>query len=76
MAIEILDPLDEGVRVFDSIRHVLEHDKIVSCAQLFIRYFEVAPKLLVCQNDVIGLVDGEDAINCRFSLRLQQRSFE
>ena len=76
MAVAILDPLDEGVGVLDLFPHVLAQDKIVPRAQQFIRYSEVEPKLLVYQDDVIGLIDGQDAVNCRLGLRLQQCSFK
>jgi hypothetical protein len=58
VAIEMLDPLEEGVGGIDLIHYVLAHEKIVSAAQQFIRYSKVEPKLLVCKDDVIGLVDG------------------
>ena len=70
MVIEILDPLDKGFGILDFIRHVLSHDVIVFCFQQFIRDSEVEPKLLVCQNDVIGLIDHQNAINRRLCLRL------
>jgi hypothetical protein len=54
----MLDPLEEGVGGIDLIHYVLAHEKIVSAAQQFIRYSKVEPKLLVCKDDVIGLVDG------------------
>ena len=76
MAIEIFHLLDEGVGGLDLVDHVLEQEMIVSCVHQIIRNSEIEPKLLVCQNDVIRLVDDQDAINCRLSLRFEQRSFE
>src|SRR5271166_2216427 len=76
MAIEIFDPFDKSVGVLDSIGYVLAHNKIVSRVQQFLRYPKVEPKLFVRQDDLIGLIDSQHAINCRLRLRFQQRSLE
>ena len=60
----------------DRASYVLAQNKIVSCAHQLIRYTELEPKLFICQNNAIGFIDHEDAINGRISLRLQQRVFE
>src|ERR1700733_1136922 len=76
MAIEIFDPLSESFGVHDLIGYVFQHDKIVSCAEHLIRDCEIESKLLVCQNDMIGLVHDKDAVDGRFRLGLEQRSVE
>src|ERR1022692_96861 len=76
MAIEIFDPLDKSVGDLASIGYVLAHNKIVSRAQQFVRYPKVEPKLFVRQDDLIGLIDNQHAINGRLSLRFQQRGLE
>ncbi len=75
MAIEIVDLLDKGVRGFNFSRPMWRTRNALGTQQ-FIWYFEVKSKLFVCQNDVIGLVHNQNAINCRLGLRLQQCSLE
>src|ERR1700688_2602162 len=76
MVIEIFDPVDKGFGILDSIRDVLAYDVIVSCTQHFIRDSEVEAKLPICQDDMIGLVDRQNAINRRLRLCLQQGGLE
>src|SRR5579862_444182 len=55
---------------------MIANDQVVSSHQDLIRYSEVEPELSICEDDVIGLVDDEDAIDCRLGLCLQQCGLE
>lgn len=65
MAIKVSDSFYEMIGIFDAIRNVLAHDKIVPRSEHVIGDFEVKTELLVGQDNVIGFVYCEDAINSR-----------
>ena len=74
--IEIPDLFDKSIRALDLFGHIAAHFPIVPRSQQFARNSKVEPELIVCKDDVVRLVDDQDAVNCGLGLRLQQRGLE
>ncbi len=50
-----------GLHLF---RDVVEHRMIISRGDHVVRNSEVKPKLFIDENDMLGLVDGKDTVDC------------